>query len=170
MGAVIFFGAGGEGFSLLSFQARFPKPSGPVLAVPEPQYHCGVSSGSTAAVRGAVQDSQQQLCSFSWPGAHPTCPHQTTTRAPGVPSRISQLQQPHALPGPGRRSHGEVAKPRRQRPVGPFKVEVQLWPSATAEPSLGTGLGEAPPHQRCGTESHPPFLPLELLRMGTAAF
>lgn len=35
MRAVIIFGAGGEGFSLLSFPARFPKPSGPVLAVPE---------------------------------------------------------------------------------------------------------------------------------------
>lgn len=103
------------------------------------------------------------------PAGRPWCVEQcrahSTALSLSLSGSTSHLPQPARPPqplgcAPGHSSSGghPGCRPRKAQSwrgdrakatvaMGPFRVEVQLWPSATAEPSQWAGLGEAPPHQ-----------------------
>lgn len=121
--------------------------SGPVLTVPELQYHCGVSPGWTAMVRGAVQGYSTAL---SLPLAGSTSHLHQPARPPQPPGCAPGHSSSGGHPGcrPRKAQSWRGGRAKATVAMGPFRVEVQLWPSATAEPSQWAGLGEAPPRQR----------------------
>lgn len=120
---MISFGAGSGRFALPSVPARFPEPSGPVLTVPELQYHCGVSSSSTAVACGAVQDIHQQLCPFPWPRALSTWPSQSGHTSPRGGRGAAALQDKPAPVAAG------AARPSK----------AQSWRGGRAKATLASG-------------------------------